>query len=185
MFYFNYPNKKGNWNEMFSVVFSSANQQLIIFNRTGIAVPFQLHKRGMSRSVLQVGWAQRAEGERGEKPSTCIERVGPCHQIQGSPFQLPPGLYLPIKMSDFEFLRKYLQLATASSSLFSYIFLSHLHKVVNQKNENSVSSCSFWVPCSNGLFYLGFWCLFSLSFKTLMSSIDMPVSFKYFLLLIQ
>lgn len=38
---------------MFSVVFSSANQQLVIFNHTGVAVLFQQVIQGLSRSVVE------------------------------------------------------------------------------------------------------------------------------------
>lgn len=37
---------------MFSVVFSSANQQLIIFNHTGIAVLLQHRDRGMEQECV-------------------------------------------------------------------------------------------------------------------------------------
>lgn len=69
---------------MFSVVFSSANQQLVIFNHTGIAVLFQQVIEGLHRSVwwcmTWVGWVQQGEDERGEKPPAHVERAVSCHR---------------------------------------------------------------------------------------------------------
>lgn len=55
---------------MFSVVFFSANQQLIIFNHTGTAVLFQCRGRGMEPRQAAGGvGAARSGGEGGEAPS--------------------------------------------------------------------------------------------------------------------
>lgn len=70
---------------MFSVVFASANQQLVIFNHTGTAVHFQRCDRGTEQECGAVeaagGPSAARRGGAGEKPSAHLERAKSCPQM--------------------------------------------------------------------------------------------------------